>query len=174
MRKSDSPKITADAPSILYLIKQVQYRAFVQLESVLQPLGITAVQFRVLTTISSRPSISSAELARVYDVKPQTMIKQIATLESKGLIARQTSEKNKRQLDLTLTDAGKACLDTCRTGAQALEKNLMAPLNDAEQDELRKYLLRLSESLAPPQPESSQRDNEEFKQEFRRAGVQRV
>jgi DNA-binding MarR family transcriptional regulator len=174
MGKSHSPKTAANSPSILYLIKQIQYRSFVQLESVLQPMGITAVQFRVLTTISSRPSISSAELARLYDVKPQTMIKQIATLETKGLISRKASKKNKRQLDLTLTETGKKCLDKCQIGSRALEKNLMAPLSDTEQEELRKYLLSLSNSLAPPQREAPQRDNEEFTPEFRRAGMQRV
>lgn len=173
MGKSDTSKTAANSPSILYLIKQIQYRSFVQLESILQPMGITAVQFRVLTTISSRPSISSAELARLYDVKPQTMIKQIATLETKGLISRKVSQKNKRQLDVTLTEAGKICLDKCQTGSRALEKNLMAPLSDTDQEELRKHLLCLSNSLVPPQRETPQRDNEEFTPEFRRAGMQR-
>lgn len=173
MGKSDNPA-AANSLSILYLIKQIQYRSFVQLESVLQPMGITAVQFRVLTTISSRPSISSAELARLYDVKPQTMIKQIATLESKGLISRKTSKKNKRQLELTLTEAGKLCLAKCQTGARELEVNLMAALSDTDQEELRKYLLCLSNSLAPPQRKTLPNDNEEFTPEFRRAGVQRT
>ena len=63
-----------DAQSILSLVKQVQYKAFVRLESVFQPLGVTAVQFRILTTLSSHPGLTSADLARLYDVKPQTMV----------------------------------------------------------------------------------------------------
>ena len=40
-----------------------------------------------------------------------TMIRQIALLESKGLVERQASEANKRLLELSLTGPGKACLE---------------------------------------------------------------
>src|SRR5512140_39910 len=106
MGKAARANADRSTQSILHLVKQVQYKAYVRLESVLNPLGVTAVQFRILTTLSTRPNMSSAELARLYDVKPQTMIKQIALLESKGLIDRRVSDANKRLLELSLTEAG--------------------------------------------------------------------
>ncbi|WP_214623144.1 MarR family winged helix-turn-helix transcriptional regulator [Sphingobium nicotianae] len=157
--------------SILSLVKQVQYKAYVRLESVFQPLGVTAVQFRILTTLSSRPGLSSAELARLYDVKPQTMIKQIALLEAKGLIGRRTSPTNRRLLELTLTEEGQACLKLCRTGAQAMERTLLEPLDETEQAHLRAMLVTLLQSMSGPVvAEGDDPDIEEFS----RVGVQRV
>lgn len=162
------------APSILHLVKQVQYKAYVRLESVLNPFGVTAVQFRILTTLSTRPYMSSAELSRLYDVKPQTMIKQIALLEAKGLIDRRVSRANKRLLELSLTDAGKDALRKLQKDARSLENALLASLDPEEQDQLRGYLMRLLDSLSAPSVEPDPAvEVAEFTPEHRRPGVQR-
>jgi len=159
-------------PSILHLVKQVQYKTYVRLESVLNPLGVTAVQFRILTTLSTRPNMSSAELSRLYDVKPQTMIKQIALLESKGLIDRRVSSANKRLLELSLTAAGKDALKKLQKDTRALEAELLTPLDGDELEILRGYLTRLLESLSAPNGNHGA-DIEEFTPEYSRPGVQR-
>lgn len=159
-------------PSILHLVKQVQYKAYVRLESVLNPLGVTAVQFRILTTLSTRPNMSSAELSRLYDVKPQTMIKQIALLESKGLIDRRVSRANKRLLELSLTAAGKDALKKLQKDTRALEAELLTPLDGDELEILRGYLTRLLASLNASNGNHAA-DIEEFNPEYRRPGVQR-
>lgn len=159
-------------PSILHLVKQVQYKAYVRLESVLNPLGVTAVQFRILTTLSTRPNMSSAELSRLYDVKPQTMIKQIALLESKGLIDRRVSRANKRLLELSLTATGKDALKKLQRDTRALEAELLTPLDSDELEILRGYLTRLLASLSASNGNHAT-DIEEFTPEYSRPGVQR-
>jgi DNA-binding MarR family transcriptional regulator len=174
MGKTDRPNSDRNAASILHLVKQVQYKAYVRLESVLSPQGVTAVQFRILTTLSTRPNMSSAELARLYDVKPQTMIKQIALLESKGLIGKRVSRANKRLLELSLTPEGKAALKHVQKGTKALEREILSPLDEAEQDTMRGYLSRLLDSLSAQSVEDEEElDGEEFTEEYRRPGVQR-
>lgn len=174
MGKATNSVAGRNAPSILHLVKQVQYKAYVRLESVLQPQGVTAVQFRILTTLSTRPDMSSAELARLYDVKPQTMIKQIALLESKGMIGRRVSRANKRLLELSLTDAGKDALKQLQKGTRALERELLSPLDEAEQVQMRGYLMRLLDSLTLPAADEADFDAEEFTPDYRRPGVQRL
>ncbi len=159
-----------DDPSILHLVKQVQYRAYVRLEAVFQPLGITAAQFRILTTLSTRPTLTSAELARIYDVKPQTMIKQVALLESKGLVDRRESSSNRRLLELTLSGEGRDCLARCQTEARRLEAEILAPLAGAEQQVLREALSRLNEAMG----REIAGPGAEFTSEYSSAGVQRV
>jgi DNA-binding MarR family transcriptional regulator len=169
------PQPDRAAQSILSLIKQVQYKAFVRLESVFQPLGVTAVQFRILTTLSSRPGLSSADLARLYGVKPQTIIKQIALIEAKGLIERRISSANKRLLELSLTEAGKTCLDQCQKGTRALERTLLEPLESNEQELLRNMLLKLQNSMSNSTRHGDGESSiEELTQEYRRPGVQRA
>lgn len=163
------------AQSILHLVKQVQYKAYVRLESVLNPLDVTAVQFRILTTLSTRPNMTSADLARLYDVKPQTMIKQIALLEAKGLIERQVSDTNKRLLEVRLTQAGSSSLKQLQKDTRTLEQELLKPLSAQEQANLRDYLLRLLDSLSVAGDEKALGDEiEELAPEYRRVGVQRL
>jgi DNA-binding MarR family transcriptional regulator len=164
----------ADARSILHLVKQVQYKAYVRLESVLNPFDVTAVQFRILTTLSTRPDLSSAELARLYDVKPQTMIKQIALLEAKGLIERRVSDANKRLLEVRLTERGATTLKQVQKDSRALERQLLSPLDDAEQAILRDQLSRLLASLSQNDDGREEAEVEELTPEYRRAGVQRL
>jgi DNA-binding MarR family transcriptional regulator len=171
MGKTASAKSDRRTKSILYLVKQVQYKAYVRLETVLDPLGVTAVQFRILTTLSTRPNLSSADLARLYDVTPQTMIKQISLLEAKGLIARRASDANKRLLELSLTPAGENAVQQLEKDTLEFEEELLEPLSNKEQTELRRYLRRLLESLSAISVREAAMA-EEFAPEYRRPGVQ--
>jgi DNA-binding MarR family transcriptional regulator len=131
----------------LYLIWQVRYGSFVHLEAALQPHGVTTTQFRILTTLLHGGKRSSAELSRRFGVKPQTMIKQIAFLESRGLIERNLAKGSKRVLEVTLTEAGRATLRACDNAATALEAEIFACLEPAELRNFRTLMQRVLAAL---------------------------
>jgi DNA-binding MarR family transcriptional regulator len=116
----------------LYLVKQVQYKTFLRLEAALQPLGVTTTQFRILTTLSRGDKRSSAELSRMFGVKPQTMIKQIVNLESNGLIERNLAAGSKRVLEVSMTDAGRLALKACDKAATAVEAAIFSSFAPGE------------------------------------------
>jgi DNA-binding MarR family transcriptional regulator len=120
------------APRTLYLIKQVQYKTFLRLEAALQPLGVTTTQFRILTTLLYGEKRSSAELSRMFGVKPQTMIKQIALLEGNGLIERNLAKGSRRVLEVTMTEAGRVVLRACDAAATAVEAAIFASFEPGE------------------------------------------
>ena len=134
-------------PRTLYLIKQVQYKTFLRLEAALQPLGVTTTQFRILTTLSHLERHSSAGLSRMFGVKPQTMIKQIAILESNGLIERKLAKGNKRVLEVTMTDAGRVALRACDQAATAVETAIFDSFEAGELKTYRTLMLKLLASL---------------------------
>ena len=134
-------------PRMLYLIKQVQYKTYVRLEAALQPLGITAVQFRILATLAQGEKRSSADLSRLFGVKPQTMIKQIAILENTGMIERQVAKGNKRVLEVSVTDAGRSALRACDKAAAAVEDDIFAAFEPGELDDYRALMMKLLASL---------------------------
>ena len=120
--KSTRSVATRPAFRTLYLVKQVQYKTFLRLEAALQPLGVTTTQFRILTALSRGDNKrSSAELSRIFGVKPQTMIKQIVSLESSGLIQRNLAKGSKRVLEVSMTEAGRGALRACDKAATAVE-----------------------------------------------------
>ena len=110
----------------LYLVKQVQYKTFLRLEAALQPLGVTTTQFRILTALSRGGQRSSAELSRLFGVKPQTMIKQIVSLEGSGLIERNLAKGSRRVLDVSMTEAGRGALRACDKAATAVEASIFS------------------------------------------------
>jgi DNA-binding MarR family transcriptional regulator len=135
------------APRTIYLIKQVQYKTFLRLEAALQSLGVTTTQFRILTTLSLTGKCSSASLSRMFGVKPQTMIKQIAILEGNGLITRALAKGNKRVLEVTMTEAGRVALRACDKAATAVEAAIFAALEPAELKTYRALMQKLLGSM---------------------------
>jgi DNA-binding MarR family transcriptional regulator len=116
----------------LYLVKQVQYKTFLRLEAALQPLGVTTTQFRILTALSRGDKRSSAELSRMFGVKPQTMIKQIVSLESSGLIERNLAKGSLRVLEVSMTEAGRLALRACDKAATAVEAAIFSCFGPGE------------------------------------------
>ncbi|MEJ0023521.1 MAG: MarR family transcriptional regulator [Alphaproteobacteria bacterium] len=112
--------------SVLALIKQVQYRCYLRVEQALQPLGVAEVQYRLMATLKQRKEMSSAELSRLYEVRPQTMFKQIALMESKGLIRRTASKTNKRVLELELSEKGQRVLPNAMRAPPRSKRNCSA------------------------------------------------
>jgi DNA-binding MarR family transcriptional regulator len=145
--KAARPHAARRQPHTLYLMKQVQYKAYVRLDSALQPLGVTAAQFRILALLSHGEKRSSAELSRVFGVKPQTMIKQIALLEQNGLIRRSVAKANKRVLEVELTERGRGTLADCDDAAVAIERKIFAAFAHEEVQTYRALMTKLLASI---------------------------
>ena len=140
--KAADPK-DMNGPLLLYLIKNVQLKSSMLLGAALEPFGVTAVQFRVLAEINQHKNMSSAALSRLFDVRPQTMNKQIAQLEALGLIARTVSAQNQRVLEMSLTAAGRRTLRECYDEALKLEQELFGSFSKTRRDDFRACLLEL-------------------------------
>jgi DNA-binding MarR family transcriptional regulator len=146
--KSTQDSAARPVPRTLYLVKQVQYKTFLRLEAGLQPLGVTTTQFRILTALSHVERRSSAKLSRMFGVKPQTMIKQILNLESKGLIERNLAKGSKRVLEVTMTQAGRVALRACDKAATAVEADLFACFEPGELETYRALMEKLLASMS--------------------------
>jgi DNA-binding MarR family transcriptional regulator len=145
--KSTQDGASKPAPRTLYLVKQVQYKTFVRLEAALQPLGVSPAQFRILTSLLHGEKRSSAALSRMFAVKPQTMIKQIAIMESNGLIERNLAKGNKRVLEVTMTEAGQVTLRACDKAATAVEAEIFASFEPGEVETYRALMLKVLAGL---------------------------
>lgn len=146
--RSKSTRSGATRPPFrtLYLVKQVQYKTFLRLEAALQPLGVTTTQFRILTALARGDNKrSSAELSRLFGVKPQTMIKQIVNLESNGMIERNLAKGSKRVLEVSMTEAGRVALRACDKAATAVETAIFSCF---EPGELEMYRALMEKVLA--------------------------
>ncbi|MFT8246228.1 MarR family winged helix-turn-helix transcriptional regulator [Roseomonas sp. BN140053] len=149
-KRADDAPAGHDTARTVYLVRRVQQETFLRLEAALQPLDVTTTQYTVLSLLARSPSLSSAELSRKFSVTPQTMIKLVSSLESKGLIARTGEGGDRRALAIRLTPAGKRVLARCDRAVDAVEDRLLDILGEGELASLRHALSRLLKELHRP------------------------
>lgn len=133
--------------SLLYLVKQVELAARRALDEVVEPAGLTTLQYTALTVLQRDPGITSADLARNSFVRTQTMAEMVAYLLDHGLVQRVRDETNRRQYLLTLSAAGAEVVESLTASAAAVERRMLSGLDETQIDELRTTLLRCRRSL---------------------------
>jgi DNA-binding MarR family transcriptional regulator len=85
-------------------------------------------------------------------VTTQSMADMVAALEERGLIARHRDAADRRRLRLALTDDGRALLSRYRSKVDALERQMLTGLTDAQVSELRHSLGVCRANLAEYRP----------------------
>jgi DNA-binding MarR family transcriptional regulator len=132
-----------------YLLRQASAAQRLRMERTLSDLGVTPAQFVVLTMLHAYPGISSADLARLSLLTPQTVSVIVANLERGGSIERRAHSVHGRIQHLDVTAAGQTLLAKCRGRAHRLEAQMKAHLTRQEERIVRKWLLSLATEEAP-------------------------
>lgn len=102
------------------------------LEAALEGEGITLAQLRMLNALNDRAETSSAELARVCYITPQSMQAVVTRAEREGWITRSASAANRRILSATLTKAGQRRLGKGLELKAEIEQQIWGEVNDPE------------------------------------------
>ena len=118
-----------------------------QLEQELRAVGLTGIQYTVLSIVGSREGISSAELSRRFFVTQQSMIEIVAGLERRGLLHRSPNPQNRRILAAALTQAGREILAEADAIADSVESSAFSSLSEDDFLELRRILSGLLREL---------------------------
>ena len=112
-------------PALLHLSRRLRKE--------LAPLGITGGQASLLWAIKTKPGVGVRELAAAEGVSPPAMTAYVDRLESAGLVARRRSDRDRRRVELALTDEGVRVLRSARSRRTAW---LAARLQRLEPEEL--------------------------------------
>jgi len=127
-------------PRTMYLLNQANQAVRSRLEQDLRAIGLTGIQYTVLSIVDARDGISSAELSRRFFVTPQTMNEIVSGLERRGLLARVESPQSRRILTARLTDAGMTLLAEADVIADQIEAEAFSRLSDEDFSALRRLL----------------------------------
>ncbi|MBN2993935.1 MarR family transcriptional regulator, partial [Pseudomonas cedrina subsp. fulgida] len=105
--------------------------------------GVTAAQFKVLIIIAQFAIDTPAELCRNLSLDSGSMTRMLDRLEQKGLLARQRSEQDRRQVRLVLTEDGQRLADMLpHIGAKAMNE-LAGVLEPGELQTLERTLKKI-------------------------------
>jgi DNA-binding MarR family transcriptional regulator len=124
--------MSANVPSLLYLVKQLELAVRARLSELVRPAGITALQYTALTVLDRHDGLSTAQLARHSFVTAQAMADMVAALEGRGLIHRERNPGNRREMLIYLTDPGASLLKGLAAPVRRLEEEMTGQLEPAD------------------------------------------
>jgi len=127
-----------------YLLRRAQVAVRNRIERALADLGVTHPQFAVLTIISAYEGLSSADVARLSLLTPQTVNVIVQNLERDGLVERTPDPVHGRILRLAPSEAARPLLKRCRGRVNAIEARMLVGLSVAEERAVRRWLAGLA------------------------------
>ncbi|MEV5954013.1 MarR family transcriptional regulator [Streptomyces sp. NPDC051987] len=139
---------TKTRPSLLYMVKQVELVVRSHLDELVKPAGVTALQYTALTVLERHDGLSAAQLARDSFVTAQSMADLVRSLETRGLIRRERNPRNRRELLILLTDAGRDLLAGVAGPVRELEERMVRELTAHQEEQFRQALSKAWHALS--------------------------
>lgn len=106
--------------------------------------GLRRVEFTILALVQANPGVSARSLARALAVTPPNIAIWIDKLESRGLVARERSDRDGRVQHIHLSRAGTALVQRCTQQLLEGEQAALASLSAAERGMLIELLHKLA------------------------------
>ena len=106
---------------------------------------INYTQFRVLKALSMTPHLSAKELARTVEHDGGALTRLLDRLQEKGYVARRPNAKDRRGIEVYMTDAGHSVWEEMQACVQQVNGEALGVLSDAEQGQLFSMLHRIGE-----------------------------
>jgi len=126
---------------LAYLLRQANAATRLAMDRAMADLDVTLPQFSTLVMVGAYQPLSSADLARLTLLTPQTVNVIVRNLEERGAIRRAPHPVHGRILSIELTDDGRRLLAACRSRADRVDARLEKGLtNAAERDAVRRWL----------------------------------
>jgi len=127
-------------PRATYLIKELERAVRARIDTIVQPLGLTAIQYTALSVLARHPGMSSADLARRSFVSPQAANELVSALRDRGLIRRRVDRDGGRALGIFLTQRGERSLSACDELVDSLEADLFRGIARRDEAQFRATL----------------------------------
>lgn len=110
-------------------------------------LGVTQAQYGALMVLQEEPGIDQTRLARALAFDKVTVLRVLRGLAQRGLVVRELSQSNRRQMSLCLTSAGEQLLAQTAVPVQQAYEQLMAPLTPEQRLHFIGLLQQLTDGL---------------------------
>ena len=129
--------------SLGYLIGNLRRALLEAMDQAFAPQGVTAPQAIVMFQIANGMAEHAAEFCRNLSYDPGAMTRLLDRLEAKGLVRRVRNAKNRRNVRIELTPAGRSALPHLGTAAFAVFDVFLRGFGKAERRQLFGFLKRM-------------------------------
>lgn len=136
-----------DYDDILISLRRIMRAADLHSQKLMKETGLTAPQLLVMQAIEKEGKPPTSTLARHIAVSQATMTRIIDRLEHAGLVTREKCSRDKRVINVGLSEAGRAKLEQAPEPLQAEFLRRFRNLEDWEQQMLKSSLLRIAKMM---------------------------
>jgi DNA-binding MarR family transcriptional regulator len=130
-----------------FLLRRAHQISAAVFEDECRQVGLTPAQFGVLTILRATPGLDQSSLARALGFDKVTVLRVLRGLQERALVERSAAAGNRRKLSLRLSPAGLALLGRAHDPADQAYQRLMAPLSQAQREQLIELLQVLTGEL---------------------------
>jgi DNA-binding MarR family transcriptional regulator len=134
---------------VFHLFAVVSRHREARLEALLKPLGLSLARHRALSVIVSLGRCTMSELADFCAVDRTTLTRTVDQLVESGLVERTTPAADRRQVVLSVTDAGHAACQSSLRVIFRLNRDLLAGLDEEAQRAVARGFERFLSALVP-------------------------
>jgi DNA-binding MarR family transcriptional regulator len=126
-----------------YKIKRLQHAIMGELEEILRPYKLRAMDFAILTIVEANPGVHQGGVASLLGAEPPAVVLASDRLEGAGLIARHADPNDRRLRTLYLTPAGAKLLPLVVKDVDVQERKLRTAIQARQVAEFEGGLDRL-------------------------------
>jgi DNA-binding MarR family transcriptional regulator len=134
----------ASGLTLPHLIKWAEMAVRARVDAALSGMPISSGQLFALVLLDEQKEATSAELARLMHVMPQSLTTMLGPLREQGLIERRTDDAHRSRLLLRLTERGKRIIAEARALTPQIEGDLLDDLSAEERTTLLRLLVRIA------------------------------
>jgi DNA-binding MarR family transcriptional regulator len=109
--------------------------------------GLTHRQFTVLAAVDANEGKSQTELVRITGIDRSTLADMVARLMAQGLVQRRRTKEDARTNSVRLTPQGKKLLKSAQTGAEDVDRHMLAMFSVADRKTLMDCLTELCTAM---------------------------
>ena len=134
--------------AIGYLITAAQKLMHRGLGEGLQKHGVSVAQWMVLVVLWEANGLTQKELSEHVAVETATLSRTIDRMERDGLVTRERSAEDRRQVHVRLTEYGAGLWRDLVPEAEANQERALADINENEEEVLRTLLKRVIANMS--------------------------
>ena len=116
-------------------------------ESNLEGMRIHRAQYRLLMTLSCKPSYSQVEIAKELEVSPATIAVALKNLEKEQYIVRTSKEGDNRVKDVLLTEKGQKLVEDSREYFNLVDSEMYQGFSEQEKKQFVDFLKRIYHNM---------------------------
>ena len=113
----------------------------------LQGMQISVVQLQTLLLVKKQKTVSMKEIAAYLQIELPSATSLIDHFVKESLVTRKTNAKDKRLMDISLTEEGKTVLEKMKKERTKVMKQVLSPLVETEKKQLLTILVKMTKAM---------------------------